>query len=576
MIQLMENSYQSAEPLAVGRTEKQFPIAAPQKLRRTPRALDPSKYSTRLIALKFAYLGQGYNGLEHHPGNKTALRTVEEILWKALHKARLIFPTPNPLLGESEVNWEGCDYSKCGRTDKGVSAFGQVMGIRVRSNRPQTNHQQDIREVSSTGGFLTASTPSHSSEIASPSFRTQEDFPSIINFPPSLEEHSKAQSALFDHIKDELPYCRILNRLLPSDIRVLAWCPTPPTDFSARFSCKERQYRYFFTQPAFSPTFGGTGLSHSRGHNSQRASSSRREGWLNIEAMQRGAKKFEGLHDFRNFHKLDPSRQINDFERRIFYADVQEVELSSLSASYIGWPGYCEMGDATVATDKLTGSDRTSNQESSVSMPKVYAFIVHGSGFLWHQIRCMVAILFLIGQDLESPSLIDKLLDMNTTYCKPNYTMADDAPLVFWDCIFPHADDESRRDALDWIYAGNDVDQMASKTPSKGNGKHGFGGVLDETWGLWRQKRMDEILAGSLLNVVAGLGCSPTTNVTAIKHEKQNIISVSQKVFRGGNNYELKGKYTPVLQLPVQDTAEILNARYAKRKGLILEEDMPR
>ena len=53
---------------------------------------DPSKYSTRYIALKFAYLGGRYNGYEHANGNITPLPTVEEVLWEALRKARLISP----------------------------------------------------------------------------------------------------------------------------------------------------------------------------------------------------------------------------------------------------------------------------------------------------------------------------------------------------------------------------------------------------------------------------------------------------------------------------------------------------
>lgn len=44
---------------------------------------------------------------------------------------------------------------------------------------------------------------------------------------------------------EELPYCRILNGLLPNDIRVLAWTPVAD-DFSARFSCKMRTYKYWF------------------------------------------------------------------------------------------------------------------------------------------------------------------------------------------------------------------------------------------------------------------------------------------------------------------------------------------
>jgi tRNA pseudouridine(38-40) synthase len=36
-----------------------------------------------------------------------------------------------------------------------------------------------------------------------------------------------------------------LNRVLPAEIRVIAWAPVRP-DFSARFDCIEREYKYFF------------------------------------------------------------------------------------------------------------------------------------------------------------------------------------------------------------------------------------------------------------------------------------------------------------------------------------------
>ena len=67
---------------------------------------------------------------------------------------------------------------------------------------------------------------------------------------------SEESTPAFDDVKDELPYIQLLNRVLPEDIRVLAWCPNPPADFSARFNCKERRYRYFFTQPAYAPVPG--------------------------------------------------------------------------------------------------------------------------------------------------------------------------------------------------------------------------------------------------------------------------------------------------------------------------------
>ena len=105
-----------------------------KKPRKAPKPFDASRYNTRLIALRFAYLGGAYNGFEHHTGNKTPLPTIEEELWKALRKTKLIFPTFKEGK-EEEICWDGVDYSKCGRTDRGVSAFGQVIGVRVRSAR---------------------------------------------------------------------------------------------------------------------------------------------------------------------------------------------------------------------------------------------------------------------------------------------------------------------------------------------------------------------------------------------------------------------------------------------------------
>lgn len=44
---------------------------------------------------------------------------------------------------------------------------------------------------------------------------------------------------------EELPYVKMLNRVLPQDIRILDWAPAE-TGFSARFDCQSRTYRYYF------------------------------------------------------------------------------------------------------------------------------------------------------------------------------------------------------------------------------------------------------------------------------------------------------------------------------------------
>lgn len=554
---------------ALSQPDKQPSLNRRESLSRKPKtsrpngAFDPSKYTTRLVALKFAYLGQNYNGLEYHANNKTPLPTVEEELWKALNKAKLVIPTPNPSLEPGEPNWEGCEYSKCGRTDKGVSAFGQVVGIRVRSNRPVTlASAPTLREVSA-GNSSTESLPrSEALEVA-----TMTPEPNDISAhkgtstPPSSSSPLSEGPAYFHPVNDEIPYCQVLNRLLPPDIRVLAWCPNPASDFSARFSCKERRYKYFFTQPAFTPTVEN----HSATSSSREGG--RREGWLDIEAMREAAHKFVGLHDFRNFCKVDESKQIENFSRRIFHADIEELDSSENPVGYVGKPGFQQYENPHPAAGPKFPNDSIKPQAST---PTIYAFILHGSAFMWHQVRHMVAVLFLIGQGLEKPSLVDDLLNVDNNPCKPQYEMADDAPLVLWDCIFPDEESGSRDDALEWVYVGDYVgneEGIVRAGGSKGGGKYGMGGVVDDMWRVWRQRKMDEILAGTLLDVIVGQGRISQEGILEGRMRNASRAG-SQKIFQGDNGYKLGGKYIPVMQRPKMETVEAINAKYAKKKGL--------
>ena len=58
----------------------------------------------------------------------------------------------------------------------------------------------------------------------------------------------------------------------------------------------------------------------------------------------------------------------------------------------------------------------------------------------------MVAILFTIGQGLESPLIITDLMDTNKFPTKPQYEMAHDIPLVLYDCEFPSMEWKSTDD----------------------------------------------------------------------------------------------------------------------------------
>ena len=448
-------------------------------------------------------------------------------MWKALMKARLIFPTPVAGLGSEDVNWEGCEYSKCGRTDKGVSAFGQVIGLRVRSNKPLT--KQGI--VQRVGSAVT---------------NVLQDKFGLSNPDVPVDDETS-----FDLVADEINYPQVLNRLLPPDIRVLAWCGELPENFSARFSCKGRAYKYFFTQPAFSPTVGPE-----EGVKNNEIAQSRREGWLDIEAMQTAANSFEGLHDFRNFCKIDPSKQIDNFERRIYRSSIDEIEPHITPMGYLDKRHFTEFG----------GKDYGYQNRVTSSAFKVYAFTFFGSAFLWHQVRHVVAILFLIGQGLEPPSLVNELLDVQKNPQKPQYEMADDAPLVLFSCVFPQEDSDGWEpmDSLQWVSVGDQNRSGSQTANTRGQDRYGPGGLVDQLWKVWRQRKIDELLAGFLTDVIHQRDGS--LGGYAHEHPHQDSNGDSQKVFVGGNSARLVGKYVPVLKKPRMESVEILNARYLERK----------
>ncbi|KAJ5924488.1 hypothetical protein N7466_008675 [Penicillium verhagenii] len=503
------------------------------------REFDGSKYTTRFIALKFAYLGQQYNGLEHTNGNVTPLPTIEEVLWKALRRTKLILPqTSSPadepsgggprVVRPYSIFWDGCEYSKAGRTDRGVSAFGQVIGIRVRSLRPKPK----------------------------PTTATNEESDGM-----QVEETAADQD--WDDVADEINYIQVLNRVLPEDIRVLAYCPNPPPGFDARFSCRERRYRYFFTQPAFSPTPGPFGFE--KDSNGPRATN--REGWLDIEAMREAAKYFEGTHDFRNFCKLDTSKQIENFQRKIHRADIEFVNPKSNPLGYVGQAGFQQREGSVSDVDML------SSEAPLGTTPQVYTFTLHGSAFLWHQVRHMVAILFLVGQGLESPSIVPKLLDVKENPRKPSYEMASDAPLVLWDTIFPDESSGSREDALNWVYAGDE--RLNRSRSAKGDSKFGMKGVIDGLWSVWRQRKIDEILAGALLDLTVSQGDLSVIKNMEGKNGTGKKNSRGAKVWLGDNHVRVGGRYQPVWEKERTATVEVQNAKWlaGKQRKLALQKE---
>ena len=289
-------------------------------------------------------------------------------------------------------------------------------------------------------------------------------------------------------------------------------------------------------------------------------------GYLDIDAMRKAAKMFEGLHDFRNFAKVDPSKQITNYDRRIYESDIVEVKDVGTALSYLNSAGYAS--PATSAGD-----------------PKVYYFHVRGSAFLWHQIRHMVGILFHVGQGLESPEIVKELLDVTKTPRRPAYFMADEVPLVLWDCIFPKLEPEAsgaspndreenvhipdakvnlniQDDGIEWVWNGED-------TPYN---LHGSTGTVNQMWEFWRERKMDELLAGRLLEKIATQADISRRLVETVKPEKRSLEG--QKVFRGGNKGVLLGPYRKVMTRDLIESPAEQHDKWARSKGFASAEEM--
>ncbi|CAA6659534.1 unnamed protein product [Spirodela intermedia] len=217
----------------------------------------------RCVALKLMYFGQRFYGFASEAQQEP---TVESEIFKALGKTKL-----------STGNRADLCYSRCGRTDKGVSSTGQDDVI--------YHHPVDFRVF-------------------------------ILTSPKKYP------------VQEEIDYVRVLNRALPNDIRVIGWSAAS-THFNASIFWR---------------------------------------GSLNVMEMKYAAKKFIGIHDFRNFCKMD-AVNVKNYTRQIISFEIN--------------PCY-----------ERSGGD------------ELWAMTIKGSAFLWHQVRFMVAVLFMIGEGHESPCVL--------------------------------------------------------------------------------------------------------------------------------------------------------------------------
>lgn len=332
----------------------------------TGRTFDTSAYESKMVALKVAYFGFKYQGFASQTGllnlfneikivSKTA-DTVEDHIFRALIRTRLI------------LDPKTCNYSRCGRTDAGVSSTGQVIALRLRTSNQKSGSSANLLGID---------------------------------------------------------YVNVINKQLPDDIRILDWSFVPD-DFSARFSCSSRLYHYYFSKVHFD-------------HISRTLVN------LDIDNMKLAAKLLVGVHDFRNFCKRDPSKPEQSFVREIIDTYIEEAD---------GVDGF-------------------------------YKFVCKGSAFLYHQIRCIMSILFMIGIGSEPVELVKVMLEKIESK-KSNepagplvhYEIASGIPLTLYECSY----------------------EKPGSTPIEWKHKVNSQSVSSHLYRLWESKQGEAMIIKGLLN----------------------------------------------------------------------------
>jgi len=265
---------------------------------------------TEYIAFKFMYIGKEYDGLVIQASTNN---TIEEKIFNAFKKCKFLDPKKNidELMSLS-------NYSRCGRTDKGVNSSGNVFALNLR-------------------------------------------------YDPKYD------------------YVKTLNSILPNDIIIISSCIVDDS-FDARFSCLYREYKYYFLKKN-----------------------------MNIQKMQKAANLLCGLHNFKNFCKIDKSDEKweeKNYERRIFEIKIEKIKNNEFMYPF-----------------------NIDNNIINNDYYQAYVCVIKGSAFLWHQVRCIMQILFLIGDELEEIDLINTMLDEKSKY-EFQYGLADDANLILSDCVF--------------------------------------------------------------------------------------------------------------------------------------------
>jgi len=191
-----------------------------------------------------------------------------------------------------------------------------------------------------------------------------------------------------------------------------------------------------------------------------------------------------------------------------------------------------------------------------------------GTAFLYHQVRHIMAILFLVGTALEHPSIISSLLNVNPEKLasplftmegdpllevvdrKPEYQMANGLPLILWDCA----------------YADADVQWRTTPDGEASEEKRGSGSDLyDQLHSIYDRSIIHTVLDAHFLAAAAVF--HPRAPVYFPRSQIQIALPSVIQVPLGGGSSHRNGNYKPLLRRKRLDSIENVNARWRAGKG---------
>lgn len=212
------------------------------------------------IAVRINYDGRYFQGLAMQ-NRESSLFTVENLLFRAL-QTNFMLP--------QNIEPQVVQFSRCGRTDAGVSGCGQVISFWIRAkSSPITFNNLKARLIAKK---------EHQQAGKEDDQKTN-----AFNVTPHACEHPEWA------LKNNINYVEVINKSLPLAIRCTG-VAFVAEDFDARFAAKARAYRYFL------PIEAVNGLSPAQ-----------------VEDL---AQIFVGEHDFRNLCQQKP--EVKNYVRTVF------------------------------------------------------------------------------------------------------------------------------------------------------------------------------------------------------------------------------------------------------------------